>query len=88
MSLVEGFRQRYERAASLSYVRAVPPLPGQPRNSWMTVGGSLTNPSAIHPAVKLLAAISTAYNRGTRLTSTKQWPGIGPGSRKMNFTPN
>jgi ABC-type transport system involved in cytochrome c biogenesis permease subunit len=62
--LIEGFQQRYAHAAEFAYVRAVPPLPGQPRNAWTSVGGSLTNSGDIHPAVKFLAAISTAYQHG------------------------
>jgi len=40
--LIEGFHERYARAAELAYVRAVPPRPGQPRNAWTSVGGNLT----------------------------------------------
>ena len=58
---LEGFYQRYERAAAFAYIRPVPPLPAQPRNAWSSVGGSLTNLGDIHPAVKFLAAISTVY---------------------------
>ena len=64
LRLIEGFHQRYTRAAEFAYVRAVPPLPGLPRDAWTTVGASLTNAGGVHPAVKLLAAISTAYQKG------------------------
>ncbi|MGA2174442.1 MAG: cytochrome c biogenesis protein CcsA [Verrucomicrobiota bacterium] len=62
--LLEGFHRRYARAGELAYVRAVPPLPGAPRNSWTSVGSSLTNSGGLHPAVEFLAAISTAYQQG------------------------
>jgi ABC-type transport system involved in cytochrome c biogenesis permease subunit len=61
LRLLDEFHQRYERVARFSYARSVPPLAGQPRNAWINVGSSLADSAAIHPAVKFLAAISTAY---------------------------
>ena len=61
LRLMEEFLRRYTHAAEFAYARAVPPLPAQPRNSWTSVGGSLTNFGEIHPAVKFLAAMATAY---------------------------
>ncbi len=60
LRLLNEFQQRYARVAAFSYCRIVPPWPGQPRNAWMSVGSSLTNSAEVHPAVKLLAAISSA----------------------------
>lgn len=62
--LTDGFHQRYERVAEFAYVRAVPPLPGQPRGGWADVGTSLTTAGEIHPAVKYFAAISSACQNG------------------------
>jgi hypothetical protein len=63
LRLMAEFDQRYARVAAFAYARTVPPLPGQPRNAWTSVGASLTNAGDIHPAVTLLAAISSAYRQ-------------------------
>lgn len=57
---VQGFVERCERAAEYAYVRAVPPLPGEPRNGWMNVGARLTNSGEIHGAIKYFAVMSAA----------------------------
>jgi len=63
LRLLEEFHQRYARLAAFSYARSVPPLAGQPRNGWMSVGSSLTNSETIHPAVRFLAAMTSAYRQ-------------------------
>lgn len=60
--LTEEFNRRYARAAVFAYVRAVPPLAGEARNGWRSVGASLTNSPEVHPAVKFFAAMTTAYH--------------------------
>jgi ABC-type transport system involved in cytochrome c biogenesis permease subunit len=56
------FLERCQRAAEYSYVRAVPPLPGQPRNGWLNIGASVVNATEIHPAVKYFGAMWEARN--------------------------
>ena len=58
--ILQAFNERFTRVASFAYARAVPPLPNQGRADWTSVGASLASTGEIHPAVKLLAAISSA----------------------------
>ncbi len=85
--LLEGFYERYARTAAFAYVRAVPPGPGQPRNAWVKVGASLTNAGDIHPAVKFLAAISTAYHHGNPADFNKAVAGYRVWLRENDLYP-
>jgi ABC-type transport system involved in cytochrome c biogenesis permease subunit len=60
LRLLDEFHKRYARVAAFSYCRIVPPLAGRPGAEWMSVGSSLTNAAEVYPAVRLLAAISSA----------------------------
>jgi ABC-type transport system involved in cytochrome c biogenesis permease subunit/predicted secreted protein len=96
--LLEGFYRRYARAADFAYVRAVPPLAGEARDSWTSVGASLTNSLEVHPAVRFFAAMSTAYqandpaNFNRALAGYRVWlrenklePALAKGTREFFF---
>jgi ABC-type transport system involved in cytochrome c biogenesis permease subunit len=87
MRLLEGLRRRYATAATFGYVRAVPPRLGQPRNSWVKVGASLTNAGDIHPAVKFLAAISTAYHENNSAAFNKAVAGYQVWLQENDLSP-
>jgi ABC-type transport system involved in cytochrome c biogenesis permease subunit len=61
---LRAFAQQCERAAEFAYVRAVPPLPGEPRNGWMNVAARMTNSAEIHGAIKYFANMASAYREG------------------------
>jgi len=61
--ILQAFNERFTRVAGYSYARTVPPLPSQGRADWTSVGASLAGSGEIHPAIKLLAAISSAYRQ-------------------------
>jgi ABC-type transport system involved in cytochrome c biogenesis permease subunit len=61
VALYSRLRQNLAPVGDFAYVRAIPPLAGEARNSWTSVEASLTNSPEIHPAVKFYGAMSTAY---------------------------
>ena len=64
MERAAAFFRRYAMLSEASEFRAVPPLPAQPRDGWLSVGASLTNSGPIHPAVRYYATMSSAFGSG------------------------
>jgi ABC-type transport system involved in cytochrome c biogenesis permease subunit len=62
LALYNRLRQSLSPAGKFAYVRAVPPLPGEARNGWSSVEASVAKSVEIHPAIKFLDAMSTAYH--------------------------
>ena len=65
MQTLSRLARQFETVANLAYPLIVPPLtPGQDRNAWANLGGSLLSAiqsGAIHPAAGFFARMATAY---------------------------
>jgi ABC-type transport system involved in cytochrome c biogenesis permease subunit len=98
VALYSRLKQNLALAGAFAYVRAVPPLTGEARNSWTSVGASLAKSLEIHPAVRFFGAMSTAYHNndptsfnqavaGYRvwLQENKLEPELEKGSREFFF---
>ena len=66
LQMMASFFRRYQNVARYAYPLAVPPLPGEPRNGWKNIGNILMESmrsNEIHPALKSLAGIASAYTK-------------------------
>ena len=96
------FFQRYRELSTLAYPLSVPPLEGEPANSWRNVGTTLLEgmrTEKIHPAVRYFANLSASYagdqplefNKTLAeyrgwLQSNNQLPAINKGAREFLFS--
>jgi ABC-type transport system involved in cytochrome c biogenesis permease subunit len=98
LALYSRLKQNLAPAGAFAYVRAVPPLAGEARNSWISVGASLAKSLEIHPAVKFFGAMSTSYHNNEQasfnqavagyrvwLQENKLGPELEKGSREFFF---
>ncbi len=64
LQMMASFFKRYQKLASYAYPLAVPPLSGERRDGWKNIGTVLMESmraNEIHPALKSLARVATAY---------------------------
>jgi ABC-type transport system involved in cytochrome c biogenesis permease subunit len=64
MQRIASFFKRYDTLSELAYPMIIPPLPGQPRTDWRTVGANLLETlrsGTLNPAATQYAAMADAY---------------------------
>ena len=64
LQLIAAFFKRYTNVSATAYALIVPPRPGEPREAWSNIGTAMMESmrkGEVHPAIKHLSAISSAY---------------------------
>jgi ABC-type transport system involved in cytochrome c biogenesis permease subunit len=87
LALYSRLRQSLAPTGASAYVRAIPPLSGEPRNAWISVEGSLAKSAEIHPAIKFFGAMSTAYVQNDPASFNRAVAGYRVWMRENNLDP-